>query len=294
MNPTATRSSRPSPTEPTEPAEPTEPTESTEPTAPIDRIGYPFRVTVVAARRELGRLLRARVRLLAGMVQPMIILFALGAGLDQAVHAHTPYRLYVSAGAAVTALTTTCMNSALSVVGDRQSGFLRSMLVSPASAFALLLGRTLAVSCVATAQVLLVAVLAIPLSAPVTVGGLALTVLAGAVCAFAISGIGSLIAAALDRQDSVNAVNQLVLLPLIFLSGGMYALDSAPQALQVAAALDPLRYAVDVLRYCLVGVAPPQWLPGTGLTVAADCLLIAVVGITALGGAAALLRTERN
>ena len=96
--------------------------------ADIAGIGYPLRVTAVAARREFGRLIRARVRLIAGMVQPMIILFALGAGLNQVVHSApggTPYRLYVTAGAAVTALTTTCMNSALSIVGDRQSGSLR-------------------------------------------------------------------------------------------------------------------------------------------------------------------------
>ncbi|WP_157183119.1 ABC transporter permease [Sciscionella marina] len=268
------------------------------PRSPIDGLAYPARVTLVTARRELGRLMRARVRLLAGMVQPMIILFALGAGLNAAVRTTpegTPYRLYVTAGAAVTALTTTCMNSALSIVGDRQSGFLRSMLVSPASAFALLFGRTLGVSLIGTAQVLVVALLAIPLGVSVSVGGLALTALAGAVCAFAISGIGSLIAAALDRQDSVNAVNQLVLLPLIFLSGGMYALDSAPLALRVAGFADPLRYAVDVLRYCFVGIAPPHWLPGEiGLTLAADCLVMAAAGIAALLAASVLLRNERH
>lgn len=266
--------------------------------SPVDGLGYALRVTMVAARREGTRLIQARVRLLAGMVQPMIILFALGAGLNQAVHATdsgTPYRLYVTAGAAVTALTTTCMNSALSIVGDRQSGFLRSMLVSPASAFTLLLGRTLAVSLVGTVQVLVVALLAMPLGARVTVGGLVLTVVCATVCAFAISGIGSLIAAALERQDSVNAVNQLVLLPLIFLSGGMYALDSAPTPLRIAAFADPLRYAVDVLRYCLVGAEPPRWLPvGPELTLTCDCLIIAAVGIGALGAAAALLGKERN
>lgn len=259
---------------------------------------YPLAVTAVAAKRELRRLAQARVRLVAGMVQPMIILFALGAGLNHAVRATpegTPYRLYVTAGAAVTALTTTCMNSALSVVGDRQSGFLRAMLVSPASAFALLFGRTIGVSVLGAVQVLVVALLTGALGGAVTPGMLAASAAVGLVCAFAISGIGSLIAAALERQDSVNAVNQLVLLPLIFLSGGMYPLQDAPGPLQLLAWLDPLRYAVDVLRYCLVGIAPPTWLPaGEAGTVAADCAVIALAGFAALGGAAALLRKERN
>lgn len=268
------------------------------PRSPVEGIRYSLAVTAVAARRELGRLAQARVRLLAGMVQPMIILFALGAGLNQVVRSTpdgTPYRLYVTAGAAVTALATTCMNSALSVVGDRQSGFLRAMLISPASPLALLLGRTLGVTVVGTVQVLAVALLSLSLGSALTVPGLALVAVAGAVCAFAISGIGSLIAAALDRQESVQAVNQLVLLPLIFLSGGMYSLDSAPGPLRAVAFADPLRYAVDVLRYCLVGSEPPHWVPGPiGVTVTVDCLLIAATGLAALAGAAALLPKERN
>jgi ABC-2 type transport system permease protein len=93
----------------------------------------------------------------------------------------------------------------------------------------------------------------------------------------------------------VNAVNQLVLLPLIFLSGGMYALNSAPDVLRLVAFLDPLRYAVDLLRFCFVGTAVPQWVPGgIGLTVAADWVIMAAVGAAALCGAAALLRKERN
>lgn len=266
--------------------------------SPVEGLRYVLAVIGMAARRELGRLTQARVRLLAGMVQPMIILFALGSGLNQAVRSTpegTPYRLYVTAGAAVTALTTTCMNSALSVVGDRQSGFLRAMLISPAPPLALLLGRTLGVTVVGTAQVLAVALLAVPLGSTLTVPGFVMVAVAGAVCAFAVSGIGSLIAAALERQDSVQAVNQLVLLPLIFLSGGMYPLESAPGVLRAIAFADPLRYAVDVLRFCLVGSAPPEWLPGaTGITVTADCLLIAATGLAALTGAAALLHKERN
>jgi ABC-2 type transport system permease protein len=260
---------------------------------------YTWRVVAGSARRELNRLMRARVRLLAGMVQPLVILFALGAGLDKAVSltatGEPPYRLFVAAGAAVTALTTTCMYSALSIVGDRQSGFLRSMLVSPAPRLALLLGRTLAVSLIGTVQVLAVLLCAVPLGLRLSVGAVLLSMAAGAICAFAISGIGTLIAASLDRQENVNAVNQLALLPLIFLSGGVYALNSAPAALRIAGYLDPLKYAVDVLRYGFVGTSPTPALPGpVGLTIGADCLVMLLVGITGLVVGSVVLGKERH
>jgi ABC-2 type transport system permease protein len=261
--------------------------------------GFGLRVTGAAFRRELHRLGRARIRLLAGMVQPLVILFALGAGLNQAVHfgteAGVPYRLFVAPGAAVTALTTTCLYSALSIVADRQCGFLRAMLVAPAPRFALLLGRALAVSLIGTVQVLAVLAATVPLGLRLSPATVPLTAVAGAVCAFAIAGLGSLIAAALDRQESVNAVNQLALLPLIFLSGSVYSLAAAPAALQVAGRFDPLRYAVDLLRCCFDGLPPARWLPGgTGVAVTADCLLMLAVGLAALAGAAALVGRERS
>lgn len=280
---------------------PSPPPSRTEPTATLPVLGadYTLRVVLGSARRELNRLVRARVRLLAGMVQPMVILFALGAGLDKAVSltstGQAPYRLFVAAGAAITALTTTCMYSALSIVGDRQSGFLRSMLVSPAPRLALLVGRTLAVSLIAVVQTVAVLLCAVPLGLHFTVGTLLLSMAAGAICAFTISGIGTLIAAALERQENVNAVNQLALLPLIFLSGGVYALTAAPVALRIAGYLDPLKYAVDVLRYAFVGAAPTPALPGpVWLTIGADCLVMLAVGAAGLVAGALLLGRERH
>jgi ABC-2 type transport system permease protein len=48
-------------------------------------------------------------------------------------------------------------------------------------------------------------------------------------------------------------VSNAVLLPMFFLSGGLYPLMAAPHWMQIAAHFDPVAYAVDLMRGSVLG-----------------------------------------
>ena len=46
-----------------------------------------------------------------------------------------------------------------------------------------------------------------------------------------------------------------LMMPLLFLSGAFYPLDTMPEWMKYLAYIDPLTYAVDASRYFLIGIS---------------------------------------
>src|SRR5205823_4884816 len=121
--------------------------------APRDLSGE-VRAVHVVWKRELIRFLRARTRIVTGLVQPVLFLFVLGGGLSPLVGGAggLDFRKFVFPGVVAMSVVTTAIFSAVSIVWDREFGFLREMLVAPVSRAALVVGKALGGTTVATLQ----------------------------------------------------------------------------------------------------------------------------------------------
>ncbi|MGH2690346.1 MAG: ABC transporter permease [Actinomycetota bacterium] len=209
-----------------------------------------IRATHIVWKRELIRFVRARTRIVTGLVQPVLFLFVLGGGLSPLVGdaGGLDFRMFVFPGVVAMSVLTTAIFSAVSIVWDREFGFLREMLVAPVSRSALVLGKALGGTTVAMLQGTIMLLLA-PLVGVRLTPLLVLEVMgASALMAFALTGFGLLVAGRIKRIESFQVVMQFLLFPMLFLSGAMFPLQGLPAWLGVLTRIDPVTYAIDPIR----------------------------------------------
>ena len=199
--------------------------------------------------RDLTRTTRQTSRLLGGVARPFMWLLLVGTGYNAIARLEggLSYQAYVFPGVVAMAALFGGMLTAVSTVYDREFGMLRLMLASPAGPAAVLLGRVLAASLVGILQGGIVLAVA-PLVVSVT--GERWLVALGALAAVAAMSatLGLLVAARLRSVENFAGIINVVLFPLLFLSGALYPTSGMPPALRAVARLNPVTYAVDLLR----------------------------------------------
>lgn len=202
--------------------------------------------------RDLSRAVRQRSRLLGGLVRPFMWLLLVGTGYNAIAHVDgaVSYQAYVFPGMVVMASLFGAMLTAISTVYDREFGMLRLMLASPAGVPTILAGRALAATLVGALQGAVV-LLCVPLVASVTLGQGIGACAALMLSAATSSVLGLLVAAPLRSVENFAGVINIVLFPLLFLSGALYPTGRMPAALRVLARINPVSYAVDLMRHAL-------------------------------------------
>lgn len=202
--------------------------------------------------RDLARTTRQTSRLLGGVARPFMWLLLVGTGYNAIARLDSglPYQAFVFPGVVVMAALFGGTLTAISTVYDREFGMLRLMLASPAGLPAVLAGRAIAATAVGVLQGGMVLAFA-PLLVEVSVGqwlaALAVLVAISAMSAM----LGLLIAARIRSVENFAGIVNVVLFPLLFLSGALYPTDGMPPALRTAARLNPVTHAVDLVRHAL-------------------------------------------
>lgn len=84
----------------------------------------------------------------------------------------------------------------------------------------------------------------VPFSLTLVLGVFALQLL----LAFSITAFGVMVAARITQIQSFMGVMQLVIMPMFFISGALFPVTDLPQWLAVLNRLDPLTYAVELMR----------------------------------------------
>ncbi|MBK8480428.1 MAG: ABC transporter permease [Proteobacteria bacterium] len=238
-------------------------------------------------RRDMLHLLRERSRWLGVVLQPLLFWLLLGSGLSGSFrapqHGGASYLVYFFPGTIVMVLLFTTIFATISVIEDRQSGFLQGVLVAPGSRAATVLGKTAGVTSLALIQAALLLLLAplagypwaevrwLPLAAVLVLGSAGLTA------------INFAMAWLLNSSQGYHALMSVVLLPLWVISGAMFPVPDG--WLGVVMRLNPLTYIVAAVRLTLGGVGSPIGL----LT---SCLVLG--GMTIAGLAWAVWATGRR
>lgn len=257
----------------------------------------------VVWERELIRFMRNRLRIVTSLVQPVLFLFVLGTGLTRITGplAGFDFRTFVFPGIVAMTVLFSAMFSAVSIVWDREFGFLREMLLAPISRPALLIGKILGGATVATMQGVLILAFAGAVRVPYSPVLLLTLVGEMALAAVMITAIGVLIASAVSQMEGFQAVLQFVAMPMFFLSGAMFPLTGLPGWLGVLTRFDPLTYAVDPMRRAIFAhltgspevtaqLAPNVTWGFWSLGTAAELGVVALVTVAALLAATARFR----
>ena len=222
--------------------------------------------------REVKRSFRDRGQLVGGVSRPILWVLIFGIGLNPyfrgevygAVTFVVPFTYLQFIFPAVIALNImfTSVQSAVSVIWDREFGFLREVLVSPLSRATVLLGKVLGGTTVAVMHGSLVLVLArfanVSLTFLEVVEALGLMTM----LAFALTSLGIVMANRIRSFEGFGIFSNAVILPLYFTSSSIFPLDPAltqaqtrviyPEWLVTLVEYNPMTYAIDALRGALI------------------------------------------
>ncbi len=200
--------------------------------------------------RQIKRYFRSKSRIVGSLGQPILFLVALGFGLNSTFSAAGggDYIQFLSPGIIAMSILFTAIFSGIEIIWDRQFGFLKETLVAPVPRTAIMFGRTLGGATVASFQGILVLVISLfigfrPEWAAI-LPGLVFMIL----IALVFTALGTAIASMLEDMQGFQLIMNFVVMPVFFLSGSLFPLDSAPAALRWIAIFNPLSYGVDGLR----------------------------------------------
>jgi ABC-2 type transport system permease protein len=218
---------------------------------PAAGLRHQARAAFVVWQREMIRFTKDRGRMVTSLVQPVLFLFVLGAGLSSIIRAgngSVGFTTFLFPGVLATSVLFSAAFSGISMVWDREFGFLREMLVAPVSTTAILTGKCVGGATVATLQSLVLLALAGLVGVPYA--PVMMLSLAGLLflMAFMITALGMVLAARITQVQSAMPMVQLIITPLMFMSGALFPLSGLPTWLTVLTHLNPMTYAVEPMR----------------------------------------------
>src|SRR6202166_2075644 len=210
--------------------------------------------------REVVRFYRQRARVVGVVASPILFWVAIGSGFGTSfrsgANGHQNYLEYFYPGALIMIVLFTSIFTMMSVIEDRKEGFLLSVLVAPVSRSAIVLGKVLGGTTLATIQGLIFLVFAPLVGVHIGLGSFALIVVTVFLVSFALTALGFAIAWPMDSTQAFHAIINLFLIPLWLLSGALFPLSGASVWMRALMYANPLTYGVEALRMLMYPGAP--------------------------------------
>jgi ABC-2 type transport system permease protein len=265
-------------------------------TAPADALGSGLlrsetvRGIWVVGYREVVRFVSDRSRIIGSLFFPLLMLVVFGAGFSQLIGTVADgvnYVQFLYPGILAIMVLTSSLQAGISVVADREYGFLREILVAPLSRTGIVLGKTAGATMQALLQTGLLLILAPLLGVSLSPGRVLALVPIIAVLSTGLSGLGLVLASFIRSQQAFQLLGQVVIFPLIFLAGVFFPVNQVSAAVEVISKLNPLTYGVDAVRQVLLGAADTAALGvtigGYTTTLAVDLAIVSAMSAGLLG-----------
>jgi ABC-2 type transport system permease protein len=249
-----------------------------------------WRGTWVVAYREMLRFVTERSRIISSLAFPLLFLVIFGAGFGNTIGALAPgvnYIQFMYPGLVAMTVLTSSLFAGVSVVWDKEFGFLREILVAPIGRTGIVVGKALGATVTALLQVVLMLVLAPLLGVTLTVEMIVKLIPISVLLSLSLSGLGLLIATFMTSQQGFQLVIQLLIFPLIFLAGVFFPVNNVPDWMALISKLNPVTYGVDAIRQIFLGSSPELGVTvfGHTMTLLEEFLLVGVFAAVLLGGA---------
>ncbi len=238
--------------------------------------------------RDVLRFVRDRARVVASLAQPLLFLFVLGYGLGSSIPGlaagAVSFVQFVFPGILGMTVLFTAIFSAISIVWDREFGFLKEVMVAPVSRTSVALGKVAGGSTVAMLQALIILLLASVIGIWLAWDQYLLLLGLMLLLAAVMTSFGILVAVRQRTIESFQVIMSFLLLPMFFLSGALFPLVSAPSWMKWLATIDPVTYGVDALRQVALGyTVPPELLQTLILhPLIVDVAILAAFGVVFL------------
>ena len=210
--------------------------------------------------REMKRWWRAKSRIVGSLAMPLFFLAFLGLGFRRmtipGLSGDVGYIRFLVPGIIGMNILFSSTFGGLSVLWDREFGFLKEIMVAPVSRVSIVLGRIAGGATTALIQaVLILAISYIMGFKIINISSIFLAIVFMILIAVTFLGLGLIFASKMRDIQGFSIVMNFVIFPLFFLSGALYPLENFPVWLRYISKIDPLTYGVDGLRAALIGVS---------------------------------------
>lgn len=239
-------------------------------------------------RREIVRFYRQPSRVVGALSSPLIFWIVIGSGMGGsfappgANPGDSSYLEFFFPGVLALAVLFTAIMSMISVIEDRDAGFLQGVLAAPAPRSAIAAGKIAGGATLALLQGMLFLVVA-----PFAGFSLGWEALAGilaslAAMGFGLAGLGFLMAWRMDSIQGFHVVMNTVLMPMWLLSGAPFPASGAGEWMRAVMAVNPMTYGVEALRRSFYLGAEKAYVPQWDLPFAAMAGVMVAFGVATL------------
>ncbi len=203
--------------------------------------------------RDLVRFLRDRSQVLGALARPVLWLVFMGKGLRASVPVvgGTDYQHFVFAGAIAMAVLFGGTFQGVTIIWDREFGFLKEVLVAPISRLTIVLGKTLSGTAVTIVQGCLTLIFAPLVGIHLGLASLGALVAVIVLLSLAMTAMGVVMATRMQTFEGFGVISNFVIMPLYFLSGGVFPVEHLPRWMALLVRVNPVTYGVDLMRHAL-------------------------------------------
>ncbi len=202
--------------------------------------------------REAKTFAREKGRVIGMVGQPLLYLLILGKGITAGMRLNTAgsvgYIQFLYPGVIAMSILFTSIFSAISIIWDREFGFLKEVLVAPVPRWAVAIGKALGGATVAMVQSIIMVAMAPFVGIALSVVLIVKVLMLAFLMSIAVTSLGIVIASRMASMQSFQMVMNFLVMPLYFLSGAMFPMTTAPIWLKSLMTVDPLTYGVDAIR----------------------------------------------
>jgi len=246
-----------------------------------------IRGTWVVSYRELLRFFAEKTRMFSSILLPLAFLAIFGVGFKNLIPnlaSGVDFVKFIYPGIVAQTVLQSSMTSGISMVWDREFGFLREILVAPLGRSGIVFGKVIGAAVISLLQSILLLVLAPFLHISLTPLLVAAFIPAALLISISLSSLGVLIASRMRSQQGFQLVTMAIFLPMMFLSGVFFPVNNVPTWMAVISKINPVTYAVDAVRHIILGTEASGAASAIGVTVLGHTMtanqdLLIVVGI---------------
>ncbi len=208
----------------------------------------------VIVAREFKKFVREKSRLFSALARPLLWLFIVGAGISRLVPVESgvPYTQFIFPGILGMTILFSSIFSSISIIWDKEFGFMKEILVAPVSRFSIVVGKALSGTIVSTIQAVIILALFPFLGLKLNVIQISEAIIICIALSFCISALGIVIATFYESYESFSVIMNFIIMPMFFLSGAMYPVRMLPPVLQFVSKLNPLTYGIDAIKHVIL------------------------------------------
>lgn len=207
--------------------------------------------------REMLRFWRSKARIIGVLATPLSFMVFLGPGLSTGFQFRGGGDIDISffaPGFICMAVLFSSLFSGVSIIWDREFGFLKEILVAPVSRFFIVLGRAAGGVTIAMIQGIMMLIIIKFIGVKyVSFIGVAAGIIVMSLSGIGFIGLGIALASKIESHEGFQMIMSFLTMPLILLSGAFFPISNLPGWLNNLVYLNPLTYSVEALRFCLLG-----------------------------------------